>query len=138
MSAEFGPGIRLVAPSIAIYPGLNWVRPLFILSRYRSWITSGISERNHHSGWDHEPGELDSATLCAREAYEDAGLGPEDLGVIELHDASAVGELIAYESLGLCQKGEAGNLIDEDVTANKITFRSTGTFIQAWASDLPG
>jgi len=69
-----------------------------------------------HSGWDHEPGELDSATLCAREAYEQAGLGPGDLGVIELHDASAIGELIAYESLGLCRKGESGKLIDQGVT----------------------
>jgi acetyl-CoA acetyltransferase len=69
-----------------------------------------------HSGWDHAPGELDSATLCAREAYEEAGLGPEDMGVIELHDASAIGELIAYESLGLCKKGESGKLIDDGVT----------------------
>jgi len=69
-----------------------------------------------HSGWDHEAGELDSASLCAKEAYEQAGLGPEDLGVIELHDASAIGELIAYESLGLCRKGESGKLIDEGVT----------------------
>jgi acetyl-CoA acetyltransferase len=69
-----------------------------------------------HSGWDHEPGEMDSATLCASEAYEEAGLGPEDLGAIELHDASAIGELIAYESLGLCQRGESGKLIDEGAT----------------------
>jgi acetyl-CoA acetyltransferase len=69
-----------------------------------------------HSGWDHEPGELDSATLCASEAYEEAGLGPEDLGAIELHDATAIGELIAYESLGLCEKGQAGKLIDEGAT----------------------
>jgi acetyl-CoA acetyltransferase len=69
-----------------------------------------------HSGWDHEPGELDSATLCAREAYEEAGLGPKDLGAIELHDATAIGELMAYESLGLCEKGESGKLIDEGAT----------------------
>jgi acetyl-CoA acetyltransferase len=69
-----------------------------------------------HSGWDHEPGEQDSATLCASEAYEEAGLGPEDLGAVELHDASAIGELIAYESLGLCGRGEAGRLIDEGAT----------------------
>jgi acetyl-CoA acetyltransferase len=69
-----------------------------------------------HSGWDHEPGELDSATLSAREAYEEAGLGPEDLGAIELHDATAIGELMAYESLGLCEKGESGKLIDEGAT----------------------
>jgi acetyl-CoA acetyltransferase len=69
-----------------------------------------------HSGWDHEPGDLDSATLCAREAYEEAGLGPKDLGVIELHDASAIAELLAYESLGLCARGDGGKLIDDGAT----------------------
>ncbi len=69
-----------------------------------------------HSGWDHEPGALDSATLCAKEAYQQSGLGPEDLGVVEVHDASAVAELIAYESLGLCKKGDSGRLIDDGVT----------------------
>jgi acetyl-CoA acetyltransferase len=68
-----------------------------------------------HSGWDHEPGALDATTLCSREAYEEAGLGPKDLNVIELHDASAIGELIAYESLGLCGKGESGKLVDDGV-----------------------
>lgn len=69
-----------------------------------------------HSGWDHDPGQLDSATLCGQDAYEEAGLGPKDLGVVEVHDASAVAELIAYESLGLCKKGESGKLIDDGVT----------------------
>lgn len=69
-----------------------------------------------HSGWDHGPGEPGSATLCAREAYEAAGVGPDDVGVIELHDASAIGELLAYESLGLCRDGESGRLIDDGVT----------------------
>jgi acetyl-CoA acetyltransferase len=68
------------------------------------------------SGWDHgldEPGTLD---LCSKEAYEQAGIGPEDLDVIECHDASAPAELMAYESLGLCAKGEGGKLIDSGDT----------------------
>ncbi len=69
-----------------------------------------------HSGWDHEPGDLDAASLCAREAYAEAGVGTDDLSVVELHDASAIGELIAYESLGLCRRGEGGKLIDEGTT----------------------
>ncbi len=69
-----------------------------------------------HSGWDHEPGQLDSVTLCAREAYEEAGVGIQDVDVIELHDASAIGELVAYEALGLCARGESGRLIDEGAT----------------------
>jgi acetyl-CoA acetyltransferase len=69
------------------------------------------------SGWDHGPEEEDAARLCTREAYEEAGIGPSDLSLIECHDASAPAELIAYESLGLCPTGEGGRLIDEGITA---------------------
>ena len=52
----------------------------------------------------------------ARKAYEQAGLGPDDLQVVEAHDATAPAELLVYEELGLCQAGEGGKLIDEGVT----------------------
>jgi acetyl-CoA acetyltransferase len=68
------------------------------------------------SGWDKEPGEAGVADLAAGEAYQEAGIGPEDLSVIELHDASAPAEIMAYESLGLCGVGEGGKLISEGVT----------------------
>ena len=51
----------------------------------------------------------------AHKAYEQAGVGPEDLQVIEAHDATAPAELLVYEELGLCQAGEGGKLIDEGV-----------------------
>ncbi len=54
--------------------------------------------------------------LVAKQAYDKAGIGPEDLDVIELHDASAPAELLLYEELGLCKPGEGGKLIDEGVT----------------------
>lgn len=63
------------------------------------------------SGWDHDPGSEGISEVCAREAYEEAGLGPEDLSLVELHDASAPAELMTYESIGLCPKGEGGRLI---------------------------
>jgi len=68
------------------------------------------------SGWDHGPGEPGTGEVCSAEAYEEAGIGPEDLDVIELHDASAPSEVLTYESLSLCGKGEGGRLIDEGVT----------------------
>jgi acetyl-CoA acetyltransferase len=58
----------------------------------------------------------DSAERVAREAYEQAGIGPEDLNVVELHDAMAPAELILYERIGLCPPGEGPRLIDEGVT----------------------
>jgi len=68
------------------------------------------------SGWDHDYGEDGAGEVCSREAYEAAGLGPEDLSVVELHDASAPAEIMAYEYLGLCREGEGGRLIDEGTT----------------------
>jgi acetyl-CoA acetyltransferase len=69
-----------------------------------------------HSGWNHRDDEPDSVELCAREAYEEAGVGPADIDVIELHDASAPAEIIAYEQLGLCAKGEGGRLVESGAT----------------------
>jgi len=51
-----------------------------------------------------------------REAYELAGAGPEDLDVVELHDATAAGELLIYERLGLCPDGTAEELVRERAT----------------------
>jgi acetyl-CoA acetyltransferase len=50
-------------------------------------------------------------------AYEMAGLGIEDIDMIELHDCFATAELLHYENLGLCAKGESGRLIDSGETA---------------------
>ncbi len=50
---------------------------------------------------------------AAREAYECAGLGPEDLDLIELHDCFATAELVHYENLFLCKEGEAAKFIEE-------------------------
>jgi len=51
--------------------------------------------------------------LAAQRVYEETGVGPEDVDVIELHDCFSTNELITYEALGLCAEGEGGKLIDE-------------------------
>ena len=50
---------------------------------------------------------------AAQQAYEQAGIGPEDLDVVELHDCFATAELLHYDNLSLCPEGEAGRLIDD-------------------------
>ena len=50
---------------------------------------------------------------AAKEAYEMAGLGAEDIDLVELHDCFATAEMLHYENLGLCEDGEAGRLIDD-------------------------
>ncbi len=63
---------------------------------------------------DDEPA---TATLCAQKAYEQAGVGPDDLDVAEVHDAMAPGELLYYEQLQLCEPGGAGELLESGATS---------------------
>jgi acetyl-CoA acetyltransferase len=53
----------------------------------------------------------------AHAAYEQAGVGPEDLSLAEVYDLSTALELDWYENIGLCPPGEAERLIDEGATA---------------------
>ena len=55
----------------------------------------------------------DMAVKAAKKAYEQAGLGPNDVQVIELHDCFTANELLTYEALGLCGEGEAEKFIWE-------------------------
>jgi acetyl-CoA acetyltransferase len=55
----------------------------------------------------------DMSRAAARKVYEHAGIGPEDLDVVELHDCFAHNELITYEALGLCPEGGADKFIRE-------------------------
>jgi len=55
---------------------------------------------------------------AAKQAYTKAGIGPEDVDLVELHDCFATAELLHYENLGLCGDGEAGRMIDEGETAH--------------------
>lgn len=52
----------------------------------------------------------------AKIAYEMAGVGPEDIDVVELHDAFANEEMLRYEELGLCKPGEGIRLVREKAT----------------------
>jgi len=69
-----------------------------------------------HSGWDREGDSEGTVEVCAREAFEESGLGPTDLDLVECHDASAPAEIIAYESLGLCARGEGGRMVASGAT----------------------
>jgi acetyl-CoA acetyltransferase len=66
--------------------------------------------------------------MAAKKAYEMAGVGPEDLNLVELHDCFATAEILHYENLFLCKEGEAGRMIDEGATAlgGKIPVNVSG------------
>jgi acetyl-CoA acetyltransferase len=84
------------------------------------------------SGWDHALDEEGTVDACARSAYEEAGIGPEDLDVVECHDASAPAEVVATESLGLCAKGEGGKLVEEGATrlGGRIPVNTSGGLLR--------
>ncbi|MFN8544210.1 MAG: lipid-transfer protein [Candidatus Binatia bacterium] len=54
----------------------------------------------------------DMTRKAAEKVYEQSGLGPENVDVIELHDCFSTNELVTYEGLGLCAPGKGGELID--------------------------
>jgi acetyl-CoA acetyltransferase len=56
------------------------------------------------------------ARRIANEAYTRAGIGPDDVGVTQLHDAFTAGEIIRIEALGLCEPGMAGHLTSQGET----------------------
>jgi acetyl-CoA acetyltransferase len=52
----------------------------------------------------------------AKEAFEEAGLGPEDIDVAEVHDAFSIAELLYYEAFGFCPRGEGTALLESGAT----------------------
>jgi len=56
---------------------------------------------------------LPSAQDAARQAYEMAGIGAGDVDVAEVHDCFTIAEIMAYEDLGFCARGEGGPFIEE-------------------------
>jgi sterol carrier protein 2 len=58
----------------------------------------------------------DLTQAAAKQVYEQSGLGPRDVDVIELHDCFTPNELITYEGLGLCAEGDGARLIEDGET----------------------
>lgn len=95
-------------------------RPVFVASSVlrsgdylHRWSDATFSEMSHKTAF---------------EAYDQASIGPDQVDVIELHDAFTVAELMHYEDLGLCPKGEGGNFIEsgEPWLGGKIPVNPSG------------
>jgi acetyl-CoA C-acetyltransferase len=69
----------------------------------------GLAERDSYIG-------LSASETAAETAYERAGVRPENLDFAEIHDCFAIAELLAYEDLGFCERGEAAELLREGRT----------------------
>ena len=69
----------------------------------------GLFERDTYTA-------IPASERAAEAAYEMADRGPEDVDFAEVHDCFAIAELLAYEDLGFCERGEAPDLLREGVT----------------------
>lgn len=82
------------------------------------------------SGAEHDPADFEShaVRVVARKAYERAGVGPEDVSVAEVHDASAFAEIKQVENLGFAKPGEGGVLSESGETrlGGRIPVNTSG------------
>ncbi len=77
---------------------------------------SGLSVDSWQLGEDEALASFPASKDASRQAYRMAGLEPKDIDVGEIHDCFSVTEVINYEDLGFCEKGQGHKLIREGVT----------------------
>ena len=104
MCSPIGDGAAAVVVTTAEKARQLTAKPVYVRA-------SIVSSSQQHAA--DEPGIV---TNAAQKAYKMAGIGPEEVRVVEVHDATAPAELIVYEELGLCRVGEGGKMIDDGVT----------------------
>lgn len=71
--------------------------------------TANLSKRKDYVG-------LEASVLASKMAYKNAGITPDQIDVAEVHDCFTIAEILAYEDIGLCNKGEGAKLIREGQT----------------------
>ncbi|WP_435194798.1 thiolase domain-containing protein [Natronomonas sp. EA1] len=69
----------------------------------------GLFQRDTYTG-------VPASKSAADTAYEMAGVAPDDIDFAEVHDCFAIAELMAYEDLGFCERGDAGEFIESGAT----------------------
>jgi benzoylsuccinyl-CoA thiolase BbsB subunit len=91
-------------------------------------ITVEASAFRTASSVDDPQPDAETTYLTAQEAYEQAGLGPEDIDLVQVHDAFTVEEVEYCESLGFCAVGEGERMVEEGETTigGRIPFSTDG------------
>jgi len=95
--------------------------PIQIIGSGQASDSIGIYERESLTS-------LIAAKIAARQAYEMAGVRPEDVDVAEVHDCFTIAEIIGYEDLGFCKQGEGGRLVESGETKleGKLPVNTSG------------
>jgi len=100
-------------------------RPVFILGTGQA--VDGFTLTSLHPDYAHWP----ALRRAAEHAYGMAGLGPDDMDLAEVHDCFAIAEIIAYEELGFCGKGEGGRFVEKGLAdyGGKVVVNPRGGLI---------
>jgi len=81
------------------------------------WIEGiGISSDTANVSKRAEYASLRATVISAEAAFKRAGVGPDQIDVADVHDCFTIAEILAYEDLGFCKKGEGGRMIDDGQT----------------------
>ena len=104
-----GAGVVIVA-SEDVVKKLGLLKPVKIAA---SAVVSGPFD----VGFKDETAD-DVTTLGAKKAYEESGIGPEDIDMVECHDAFTICEPLYYEAMGFCKKGEGMRMLLEGETTH--------------------
>lgn len=95
--------------------------PIYILS---------IAQASTHKNSANMPGftEWEHLTVSSKKAFERAGVKPKDIDVAEVHDCFTISEIIEYEDLGFCGKGEGGKFIEKGLSdfGGKLVVNPSG------------
>jgi acetyl-CoA C-acetyltransferase len=83
--------------------------PVWVAGIGYSSGTANLSKRRDYVG-------LESSVLAAQRAYNAAGITPDQVDVAEVHDCFTIAEILAYEDIGLCGRGEGAKLVREGQT----------------------
>ncbi|MFZ3101570.1 MAG: thiolase family protein [Desulfitobacteriaceae bacterium] len=116
-NADAGAAVIFATKEKAMQLGSKLVRML------ASEVTSGIFTNGFR-----DMTSMEITVRGAKEAYEIAGIGPEDVNMVECHDAFAINEFLYTEALGFCGHGEAVELIRNGGTdyGGKVVFSPRG------------
>ena len=100
-------------------------KPIFITGTAQA--AYGYAVANFYRDLSHWP----ALKEAANDAYAMAGIGPDDIDFAEVHDCFSIAEIIAYEELGFCEKGEGGKFVEEGLAdyGGKVVVNPRGGLI---------
>lgn len=100
-------------------------KPIFIIGTAQ--ISDGYPWENYPKDWASWP----ALKIAGQKAYDMAGISPTDVDLAEVHDCFTISEIVEYEELGFCEKGQGGKFVQEGYSdfGGKVVVNPSGGLI---------